>query len=162
MSSSSNSSYCIGYYPISNTNQFITSGDVNNKVSGLISTNSADLRYIKRTESGQFYPSSNPNKYINSNPTGTLLYLSGLISTGNADLRYVQKLDYLSYTKAQSGILNVSTNNQTIFYTLESGSTRYIVFSYKNNFGIQFNAFLQLNSGNMPKEDWGLITSNSF
>ena len=105
---------------------------------------------------------------LTSMPTGNVLYSPSGQSTvviNNSNIKLLKplesteygKFDYLAYTKVQSGILNVPTNNETIFYTLESGNNRYVVFSYKNNLGLQFNAFVQLNSGTNNREDWGSI-----
>lgn len=76
---------------------------------GLISTGSADLRYLSSGSSGYFYPWSNPNQFSKSgelqltgtslqnqifnisNNTGNFINASnlyGLISTGAGDLRY--------------------------------------------------------------------------
>ena len=51
---------------------------------GLISTGSADLRYLQTGASGSFYLASNPSNFISSSN------LNGLITTGSADLRYLQ------------------------------------------------------------------------
>ena len=77
---SGNTGEYINFYKTSNPNNFIRSGDFS--LGGLISTGSADLRYLQTGVSGEFYKSSNPNNFASSGnvqSTGTAIY--NLINT---------------------------------------------------------------------------------
>jgi hypothetical protein len=134
------------YYSITNNNHFIKSGEVDNKLNGLISTGSCDLRYLVSGTSGQFYLKLNSNNFISSGDVD--LKLNGLISTGNSDNRYLFT-GFSGQIYKTNNPLNF-TNSGNLETTGTNLRNQLISLSGQLDFtGLKLNTSLNLLSGNI-------------
>ncbi len=167
-----------GYYTNSNPLNFSSSGNVentgtalqnqvnsikngtgvflqNSNLNGLISTGSADLRYLFTGSSGAFYASSNPNNFIKSGDVDTKLI--GLISTGQGDLRYLQTGVSGEFYKTSNPAGYITTTNLNGLISTGSADLRYLPSGASGQFYLKSNPNNWSHSGNVENTGTALI-----